>query len=83
MFQVASYPTSFAAHPHHHARPIPTPAIQLPRTLARPAFLEVSHEAIVAVAPELANVPTEYIRRGLRPKVHQYVIRQLVHSVTH
>ena len=75
MFQVASHPTSFAAHPHahHHARPIPTPTVQLPRTLARPPFLEVSREAIIAVAPELANVPAEYIRRGLRPKTYQYV----------
>ena len=79
MFQVASHPTSFAAHPHahHHARPIPTPTttVQLPRTLARPPFLEVSREAIIAVAPELANVPAEYIRRGLRPRAYQYVTR--------
>lgn len=75
MLQVASHPTSFAAHHHlpHHARPIPTPTVQLPRTLARPPFLEVSREAIMAVAPELANVPAEYIRRGLRPKAYQYV----------
>jgi hypothetical protein len=72
MLQVASHPTSFAA-PHHHVRPIPTPTVQLPRILARPPFLEVSREAIMAVAPELANVPAEYIRRGLRPKAYQYV----------
>jgi hypothetical protein len=72
MLQVASHPTSFAA-PHHHARHVPTPTVQLPRTLARPPFLEVSREAIMAVSPELANVPAEYIRRGLRPKAYQYV----------
>lgn len=47
--------------------------IQLPRTLSRPSFTEVSRDSIMAVAPELANVPAEYIRRGLRPKAHQYV----------
>lgn len=71
MFQVASHPTPFATHAHHHPRPVPTPTVQLPRTLARPPFAEVSREAIMAVAPELANVPAEYIRRGLRPKAHQ------------
>ena len=74
MFQVASHPAPFSTQPHHHhSRPIPTPTVQLPRTLARPSFVEVSREAIMAVAPELANVPAEYIRRGLRPKAHQYV----------
>jgi hypothetical protein len=85
MLQVASHPTSFAAHhhAHHHARPIPTPAaVQLPRTLARPPFLEVSREAIMAVAPELVNVPAEYIRRGLRPRAYQYVT-SYIHSVIH
>lgn len=83
MFQVASHPTSFAAH-HHHARPVPSPTVQLPRSLARPPFLEVSHEAIMAVAPELANVPAEYVRRGLRPKANQYVHLSLQFiSMTH
>jgi hypothetical protein len=58
-------------HGHHHA--MPSPSVQLPRTLTRPPFAEVSREAIQAVAPELANVPAEYIRRGLRTKAHQYV----------
>lgn len=80
MFQVASHPTCFAAHAHHHharSNTIPSPSVQLPRALARPPFLEVSHEAIMAVAPELANVPLEYIRRGLGPKAHQYVTHTL------
>ena len=71
MLQVASHPSSFS-HPRQHPRPAPPiPTVQLPRTLARPSFNEVSREAIMAVAPELANVPPEYIRRGLRPKAHQ------------
>jgi hypothetical protein len=41
----------------------------------------VSREAIIAVAPELANVPAEYIRRGLRPRAYQYVTPSLIHSV--
>ncbi|KAH9474442.1 Clampless protein 1 [Psilocybe cubensis] len=75
MFQVATHPTSFAMHGHGHHQVMhsmsPIPGIQLPRTLARPPFAEVSRDAIMAVAPELANVPPEYIRRGLRPKAFQ------------
>lgn len=50
------------------------PSVQLPRTLSRPQFSEVSRDLIMAVAPELANVPPEYIRRGLRAKAPQCVI---------
>ncbi|KAF8152966.1 hypothetical protein B0H34DRAFT_663238 [Crassisporium funariophilum] len=57
-------------HGHHQAISLGHSNIQLPRTLSRPPFAEVSREAIMAVAPELANVPAEYIRRGLRPKAH-------------
>ena len=79
MLQVASHPTSFT-HAPRHPRSIPTSStVQLPRTLARPPFAEVSREAIIAVAPELANVPPEYIRRGLRPQTHQYVILHIIH----
>ncbi len=80
MFQVAAHPSAFAmhhhGHGHHQSMSIASPAgtgIQLPRTLSRPAFTDVSRDAIMAVAPELASVPPEYIRRGLRPKAHQYV----------
>ncbi|KAI0826107.1 hypothetical protein BC629DRAFT_1275872 [Irpex lacteus] len=41
------------------------PSLQLPRNLARPAFTEVDRSAITAIAPELANVPFEYIRNHL------------------
>lgn len=61
-------------HGHHQAMAMVSPNIQLPRTLAHPPFAEVSRDAIMAVAPELVNVPAEYIRRGLRPKAHQYVV---------
>ncbi|KAJ3782002.1 hypothetical protein GGU10DRAFT_364902 [Lentinula aff. detonsa] len=40
-------------------------SVQLPRTLARPEFIEVSPTAIAAAAPELVNVPLGYIRRRL------------------
>ncbi|KAF9484051.1 hypothetical protein BDN70DRAFT_798518 [Pholiota conissans] len=72
MFQVASHPTSFTqhGHGHHQAMAVVSPNIQLPRKLARPPLSEISRDAIMAVAPELVNVPAEYIRRGLRPKAH-------------
>ncbi|KAG6909322.1 hypothetical protein DXG01_001121 [Tephrocybe rancida] len=77
MFQVsAGHPTSFDKHSYSHSqrRPIVPqtgPAVQLPRTLARPHYAEVSRDAIAAVAPELAEVPAEYIRRGLRPRANE------------
>ncbi|PPQ84204.1 hypothetical protein CVT24_004143, partial [Panaeolus cyanescens] len=71
MFQVASHPSSFSHHAHHGHHQQMTIPVQLPRTLSRPQFSEVSREAIIAVTPELANVPPEYIRRGLRPKAQQ------------
>lgn len=39
--------------------------VQLPRTLTRPQPRDPSIEAIIAVEPDLANVPMEYIKRGL------------------
>ncbi|KAJ7594188.1 hypothetical protein C8J56DRAFT_1121398 [Mycena floridula] len=72
MFQVASHPTSFSqptSRGRQHAAPAQTPSaapLQLPRTLARPQVAEVTSAAISAAAPELANVPPEYIRRNLR-----------------
>ena len=60
-------------HGHHQAMPMSPPSVQLPRTLSRPHFAEASRDLITAVAPELANVPPEYIRRGLRAKAPQYV----------
>ncbi|KAG6832192.1 hypothetical protein H0H87_002302 [Tephrocybe sp. NHM501043] len=76
MFQVAAHPTSFDKHSYNHGsqrRPSAqaAPSVQLPRTLARPPYAEVSREAIVAAAPELADVPAEYIRRGLRPRANE------------
>ncbi|KAJ7243620.1 hypothetical protein B0H12DRAFT_1003913, partial [Mycena haematopus] len=46
----------------------PNPALQLPRTLSRPAFTDISPDALAAAAPELATVPIEFIRHGLRAK---------------
>ncbi|KXN87159.1 Clampless protein 1 [Leucoagaricus sp. SymC.cos] len=73
MFQVASHPSAFALHSHgqymaHQQQHLPTqsPAVQLPRTLSRPRFTDVSRDALIAASPDLADVPPEYIRRGLR-----------------
>ncbi|TFK29486.1 hypothetical protein FA15DRAFT_631880 [Coprinopsis marcescibilis] len=73
MFQVASHPPSFNMHAHGHPANMshPSPSVQLPRSLARPPFAEVSRDAIMAAAPELGSVPAEYIRRGLRPKANE------------
>ncbi|KAI0795473.1 hypothetical protein C8Q75DRAFT_712202 [Abortiporus biennis] len=53
---------------------IPTavpPSLQLPRTLARPTFNEVSRETIIAIAPELAEVPMEYVRKHLAGQANE------------
>ncbi|KAG6851850.1 hypothetical protein C0991_005501 [Blastosporella zonata] len=78
MFQVATHPTSFDKQSYSHTQrrssvPQAVPSVQLPRTLARPPYAEVSRQAIAAAAPELADVPAEYIRRGLRPMANEYV----------
>ncbi|KAJ6531264.1 hypothetical protein B0H19DRAFT_967008 [Mycena capillaripes] len=39
--------------------------LQLPRTLVRPSFTEVSREALVAASPDLGNVSVEFIRKNL------------------
>ncbi|KAI0045945.1 GMC oxidoreductase [Auriscalpium vulgare] len=71
MFQVASRPAHQPAydmqyqHPHH---PSALPNLQLPRNLQRPSYAEVSREAITSVEPGLAQVPFEYIRKGLHAR---------------
>ncbi|KAJ6573033.1 hypothetical protein DFH09DRAFT_1261028 [Mycena vulgaris] len=85
MYQVASYPQSPAfsapSHREHHrerdSRPryrddAPTPGtLSLPRTLARPPFTDIARDALLAAAPDLSNVPAEFIRHGLRAKAPQ------------
>jgi len=76
MFQVASHPAAFGLHAHGQymaTNVYQNPAVKLPRNLARPPFVDISRDAIIAVAPELESVPTEYIRRGLRPKANMCV----------
>jgi hypothetical protein len=72
MFQVASHPAAFALHKHgqymahqQHIQP-PQQSVQLPRTLSRPKPTDISRDALLAASPDLADVPPEYIRRGLR-----------------
>ena len=65
MFQVASAQShNFAAGPAQQSQH-QVPAKSLPRRLARPEFKQPNPKIIAAVNPELANVPIEYIRRGL------------------
>jgi hypothetical protein len=67
----------FAAGPMSPSFEMPSsPAsalVQLPRKLARPQFTEVSRSAIARAHPELAEVPLEYVRNGLRAQANQYV----------
>ncbi|KAI0061084.1 hypothetical protein BV25DRAFT_1805967 [Artomyces pyxidatus] len=52
----------------HQHTPTALPNLQLPRALARPSFAEVSRDAITAVEPSLAQVPFEYVRKGLHAR---------------
>ncbi|KAF8842797.1 hypothetical protein BDN67DRAFT_988890 [Paxillus ammoniavirescens] len=45
--------------------------VQLPRTLQRSPYAEVPPQNVAAVAPELAGVAIEYVRRGLRVQANQ------------
>jgi len=65
MFQVASPHPQHPGHQQHSSVSLPTTTIQLPRTLSRPKFTDISRDALAAVSPDLADVPSEYIRRGL------------------
>ncbi|KIJ16374.1 hypothetical protein PAXINDRAFT_75692 [Paxillus involutus ATCC 200175] len=46
-------------------------SVQLPRTLQRSPYAEVPPQNVAAVAPELAGVAIEYVRRGLRVQANQ------------
>jgi hypothetical protein len=75
MFHVAARPGQqhhYEMYQHQHPA-APLPNLQLPRSLNRPAFAEVQREAIVAVEPNLGQVPFEYIRRGLHSRGEEYV----------
>ncbi|KAJ7186781.1 hypothetical protein C8R46DRAFT_879548 [Mycena filopes] len=43
----------------------PSSHFQLPRTLNRPEFTEVSRAALLAASPELGNISIEFIRKNL------------------
>ncbi|KAJ3826662.1 hypothetical protein F5878DRAFT_28136 [Lentinula raphanica] len=58
-------PFGRSSHGRRDSQPSSSSTVQLPRTLARPEFVEVSPASISAVAPELVNVPIDYIRRRL------------------
>lgn len=45
--------------------------VQLPRTLQRPPYADIPAHNLTAVAPELAGVAIEYVRRGLRVQANQ------------
>ncbi|KAL1745290.1 clp1-like protein [Schizophyllum fasciatum] len=48
----------------HHSSPTSSyPSASLPRTLQRPQFHEVSTRTMAAIAPDLAGVPIEYVKR--------------------
>ena len=75
MFHVATRPGQqhhYEMYQHQHPA-APLPNLQLPRTLNRPAFAEVQREAILAVEPNLGQVPFEYIRKGLHSRGDEYV----------
>lgn len=75
MFHVSARPGQqhhYDMYQHQHPA-APLPNLQLPRTLNRPAFTEVQREAILAVEPNLGQVPFEYIRKGLHSRGEEYV----------
>ncbi len=72
MFQVASRPATRFSNMDSYTHPTSVaPSLQLPRTLARPAFSEVSRESVTAIAPELVEVPVEYVRKHLAGQANE------------
>ncbi|KAG0703534.1 hypothetical protein DFH29DRAFT_981858 [Suillus ampliporus] len=57
-----------ASFPAQHSYPS---NVQLPRKLQRPAYAEVPRQNIAAIAPELSEVPMDYVRRGLKLQANQ------------
>src|SRR6204780_938567 len=47
--------------------------LQRPRTLVRPKVGEVDRKPIESAYPDLAHIPTEYIRKGLMVTGTEYV----------
>ena len=45
--------------------------VQLPRKLQRPPYAEVHRQNVAAIAPELSEVPMDYVRRGLKLQANQ------------
>lgn len=43
----------------------PSTPILLPRYLARPEYREISRDSLVAIDPELAQVPMRYIQEAM------------------
>lgn len=74
--QPISYPRSSGSGRRESLAPSSSSSsssVKLPRTLARPEFVEVSPAAIVAAAPELVNVPLNYVRQRLRSEAPQMI----------
>lgn len=76
MFQVASRPVpelSLPMSPAYGQQHNAPQNLQLPRTLSRPAFTEVSRTAIASLEPDLANVPVEFVRKHLAGQANECV----------
>ena len=74
MFQVQTQPAAHFPLPMERVTySAPSPSINMPRTLARPPFREVDRDTVVAIAPELADVPIDYIRQHLARQANEYV----------
>ncbi|KAI5896904.1 clp1-like protein [Schizophyllum commune H4-8] len=56
---------------HHSSHSSSYPGTNLPRTLQRPPLPRVPAESIGAIAPELAGVPVEYVKRHLASNARQ------------
>ena len=74
MFQVASRPAAPFSNMqtyNHHAQPAAAPSLNLPQRLKRPAYKEVSRNALLAVDPTLPNYPIEFIKHHLKSRASE------------
>jgi len=76
MFQVASRPAApfseMQTYNHYqHAQAPAPPSLNLPKTLKRPAYKEVSRSVLLAVDASLPNYPVEFIKHHLKSRASE------------
>ncbi|TCD68786.1 hypothetical protein EIP91_009800 [Steccherinum ochraceum] len=73
MFQVASRPAAPFSdmQTYNHHQHAPTPVLNLPSSLKRPAFKEIVRSNLTKVDPNIPNYPLEFIKHHLKSRASE------------